>query len=88
MDRGFRLNTSNMAWSESCGWNCPVIWRHVQGLRGVGLFCWGGFARDMKDNGYNGVPHTELAPMKWRLGDTCKNSHCPWFRALRQLQER
>ncbi|KAJ6561945.1 hypothetical protein B0H19DRAFT_1143108 [Mycena capillaripes] len=76
MERGFRLNTSNMAWSESCGWNCPVSWRHVQGLCGVGLFY-------MKDNGYTG-----LAPMKWRLGDTCKNTHCPWFRALRQLQER
>ncbi|KAJ7919515.1 hypothetical protein B0H13DRAFT_1868438 [Mycena leptocephala] len=40
-------------------------------LRGVGIFCWGGFSKDMEDNGTIGVPYTEVAPIKWRLGDTC-----------------
>ncbi|KAJ6583734.1 hypothetical protein B0H10DRAFT_1962026 [Mycena sp. CBHHK59/15] len=67
--------------SRSCGWNCPAIWRQIQGLRGIGVFCWGGFSRNMDDNGTVGVPRTALANMKWRLDDTCSNVHCPWYKS-------
>ncbi|KAJ7488610.1 hypothetical protein B0H11DRAFT_2406692 [Mycena galericulata] len=77
--RGYRRSISTMGWSESCGWNCPAVWRRIQGLRGIGVFCWGGYDAAMKDGGSIGVPYTDVA-MKWRLGDTCSNAHCPWFR--------
>ncbi|KAJ6553727.1 hypothetical protein DFH09DRAFT_1085488 [Mycena vulgaris] len=78
--RGYRRSITNMSWSKTCGWNCPFVWRRTQGLRGVGVFCWGGFANQMVDNGVIGVPFTDVA-MKWRLGDTCSNVHCPWSAA-------
>ncbi|KAJ6544386.1 hypothetical protein B0H19DRAFT_300685 [Mycena capillaripes] len=30
-DRGFKRSLSTMAWSKSCGWNCPAVWRRLQG---------------------------------------------------------
>ncbi|KAJ7920420.1 hypothetical protein B0H13DRAFT_1867629 [Mycena leptocephala] len=87
-ERGFRRSISTMSWSDSCGWNCPAIWRRIQGLRGVGIFCWGGSTNDMMENGTIGVPYTEVTPIKWRLGDTCKNVHCPWWKASRYFQSR
>ncbi|KAJ7752440.1 hypothetical protein DFH07DRAFT_1031660 [Mycena maculata] len=77
--RGYRRSISTMGWSESCGWNCPAVWRRIQGLRGVGIFCWGGYNAEMKDGGSVGFPYTDVS-MKWRLGDTCSNVHCPWFK--------
>ncbi|KAJ6582438.1 hypothetical protein B0H10DRAFT_1962485 [Mycena sp. CBHHK59/15] len=78
---GYHRNLSTMSWSRSCGWNCPAIWRQIQGLRGIGVFCWGGFSRNMDDNGTVGVPRTALANMKWQLNDTCSNVHCPWYKS-------
>ncbi|KAJ6483748.1 hypothetical protein C8R47DRAFT_1217441 [Mycena vitilis] len=88
LDRGFLCTVSNMGWSKTCGWNCPTIWRHIQGLRGVGVFCWGGNLQNMVDNGSVGVPLTEVSPMMWRLGDTCKNVHCPWWKVARHVSSR
>ncbi|KAJ6542972.1 hypothetical protein B0H19DRAFT_1076994 [Mycena capillaripes] len=62
-----------MAWSKSCGWNCPAVWRCLQGLRRVGVFCWGSINGDMKDDGTVGVLYTAVLDVKWRLGDICSN---------------
>ncbi|KAJ7086524.1 hypothetical protein C8R44DRAFT_650797 [Mycena epipterygia] len=78
-ERGFRRSISTMSWTGPCGWNCPAVWRRIQGLRGVGVFCWGGYGNAMPDNGTVGVPFTDVA-MKWRLSDRCTNVHCPWFK--------
>ncbi|KAJ6555251.1 hypothetical protein B0H10DRAFT_2044969 [Mycena sp. CBHHK59/15] len=59
-----------MSWTGPCGWNCPAVWQRIQGLRGVGVFCWGGYGNAML---------TDVA-MKWRLSDRCTNVHCPWFK--------
>lgn len=82
--RGFRRSITTMSWSVSCGWNCPVVWRRIQGLKGVGVFCWGGFTNEVLDNSSVGVPFTDVA-MKWRLGDRCYNEHCPWASKTRPL---
>ncbi|KAJ7920132.1 hypothetical protein B0H13DRAFT_1867908 [Mycena leptocephala] len=75
--RGYRRSLSNMGWSKSCGWNCPAVWRRIQGLCGVGTFCWGGYDMSFEDNTSIEVPFTDVA-LKWRLGDNCSNVHCPW----------
>ncbi|KAF7372588.1 hypothetical protein MVEN_00121600 [Mycena venus] len=76
-DRDFRHSVSTISWKDACGWNCPVLWRRVQCLRGVGVFCWGGIDNKMRDNGSVGIPFTDVS-MKWRLDDKCWNVNCPW----------
>ncbi|KAK6984014.1 hypothetical protein R3P38DRAFT_3333233 [Favolaschia claudopus] len=76
-NRGFKHGSSTTMWTRKCGWNCPVLWRRVQSLRGVGLFCWGGPDNVFPDNGSEGIPFTD-ASMQWRLGDVCMNGKCPW----------
>jgi hypothetical protein len=43
----------------------------------VGVFNWGGYDNQHPDNSNGGIPQTDIE-MKWRLGDTCSNRHCPW----------
>ncbi|KAK6967155.1 hypothetical protein R3P38DRAFT_3244624 [Favolaschia claudopus] len=47
------------------------------GLRGVGLFCWGGADNEFADNSKEGVPFSDVS-LKWRLSDVCMNMNCPW----------
>ncbi|KAJ7844554.1 hypothetical protein B0H13DRAFT_2364147 [Mycena leptocephala] len=78
--RGYRSSFSTASWQGPCGWACPVLWRNVRGLNGVGTFQWGGNTGQFPDNSLAGIPYTNN-DMKWRLGDSCTNKHCPWFRA-------
>ncbi|KAJ7933877.1 hypothetical protein B0H13DRAFT_2306293 [Mycena leptocephala] len=75
--RGIRSSFSTASWDRPCGVNCPIRWREVKGLRGVGVFRWGGNENQHADNTEAGIPNTDT-DMKWRLGDTCNNRHCPW----------
>ncbi|KAJ6467319.1 hypothetical protein C8R45DRAFT_1171755 [Mycena sanguinolenta] len=77
-DRGYRHSVSTRQWGRECGWNCPVLWRRIQGLKGVGIFCWGGLRNENLDNGYTGLPFTDVS-MKWRLGEVCSNPFCRWY---------
>lgn len=77
--RGYRSSFSTASWQGPCGWACPVLWRNVRGLNGVGTFQWGGNKGQFPDNSLAGIPYTNN-DMKWRLGDRCTNKHCPWFR--------
>ncbi|KAJ7018094.1 hypothetical protein C8F04DRAFT_1278205 [Mycena alexandri] len=73
--RGIRSSFSTASWPTACGINCPLHWRYVRGLEGVGIFRWGGFHNEQGDNTDAGIPHTDN-DLKWRLGDTCTNKHC------------
>ncbi|KAJ7154983.1 hypothetical protein C8R43DRAFT_1126373 [Mycena crocata] len=79
--RGVRSSFSSTGWDGPCGWACPALWREVKGLRGVGVFRHGGFNNQHKDGVSTvGIPVTNTA-LKWRIGDTCRNPHCPWTKA-------
>jgi hypothetical protein len=78
--RGYRSSFSTASWDAACGWNCPVKWRYVKDVKGVGVFHWGGSTNQHDDDSFVGVPVTDNH-MKWRLGDTCTNKNCPWNRA-------
>ncbi|KAK6967140.1 hypothetical protein R3P38DRAFT_2589382 [Favolaschia claudopus] len=75
--RGFKHSASTTSWTRRCEWNCPVLWRRVQNLRGVGMFCWGGLNNNFPDNGREGIPFSDVS-LKWRLSDVCLNEYCPW----------
>ncbi|KAJ7657398.1 hypothetical protein DFH06DRAFT_1131886 [Mycena polygramma] len=76
--RRYRSSFSTGTWEGPCGWACPVLWRQVRGLAGVGIFHWGGRDNVYPDTSTAGIPYTNNN-MKWRLGDTCTNKHCPWY---------
>ncbi|KAJ6507461.1 hypothetical protein C8R47DRAFT_1209352 [Mycena vitilis] len=76
----YRSSFSTGSWGGPCGWSCPILWRQVRGMAGVGVFQWGGHGNVYKDNSGDGVPHTDN-DLKWRLGDTCTNRHCPMYGA-------
>ncbi|KAJ7130745.1 hypothetical protein C8R43DRAFT_1133835 [Mycena crocata] len=79
--RGVRSSFSSTGWDGPCGWACPALWREVRGLKGVGVFRYGGVDNKHKDSiSTVGVPVTDTA-LKWRIGDTCRNPHCPWTKA-------
>ncbi|KAJ7031318.1 hypothetical protein C8F04DRAFT_1185958 [Mycena alexandri] len=73
--RGYRSSFSTTSWDRPCGLSCPVLWRHVRGLTGVGVFTWGGDRNQHDDFSEVGIPVTDN-DFKWRLGDTCTNRHC------------
>ncbi|KAJ7754888.1 hypothetical protein B0H16DRAFT_1458914 [Mycena metata] len=75
--RRYRSSFSTSGWQRPCGIHCPILWRHVRGLDGVGIFTWGGRGNEHDDFSSVGVPVTDT-DVKWRLGDTCSNSACPW----------
>ncbi|KAJ7601309.1 hypothetical protein DFH06DRAFT_1154581 [Mycena polygramma] len=76
--RRIRSSFSTSSWAGPCGWSCPVLWRQVRGLAGVGVFQWGGRGNIYPDNANVGIPYTQN-DLKWRLGDTCTNKNCPWY---------
>ncbi|KAJ7815593.1 hypothetical protein B0H13DRAFT_2381001 [Mycena leptocephala] len=66
-----RKSIDNSSWRAACGWNCPVLWRHVSRDTGVLRFCVGEDDKASLDLTYT------TTKLKWRLGDTCHNSTCP-----------
>ncbi|KAJ7677867.1 hypothetical protein DFH06DRAFT_1316663 [Mycena polygramma] len=78
--RRFKSSFSTGSWGGPCGWSCPILWRQVRGMAGVGVFQWGGHKNRFKDGSEAGIPYTDN-DMKWRLGDTCTNKHCPMYGA-------
>ncbi|KAJ7699762.1 hypothetical protein B0H16DRAFT_1749283 [Mycena metata] len=75
--RRYRSSFSTASWQRPCGIHCPVLWRHVRGLDGVGIFTWGGYDKQHGDFSEAGIPFSDT-DMKWRLGDSCSNVNCPW----------
>jgi hypothetical protein len=73
--RGYSSSFSTGGWKKPCGVNCPVKWRYIKGLEGVGIFRWGGYLNAHADNTLEGVPQTDNH-VKWRLGNTCTNREC------------
>ncbi|KAJ7643146.1 hypothetical protein DFH06DRAFT_1333929 [Mycena polygramma] len=79
--RRYKSSFSTGSWGAPCGLSCPVLWRQVRDLSGVGIFHYGGVHKTkIPDNSKEGIPYTDT-DLKWRLGDTCANKHCPWYRA-------
>ncbi|KAJ6498665.1 hypothetical protein DFH09DRAFT_1336578 [Mycena vulgaris] len=76
--RGIRNSFSTASWERPCGLSCPVLWREIRGLKGVGIFRWGGPKNQYADGVSTvGIPCTDT-DVKWRLGDTCTNRNCLW----------
>jgi len=78
---GVRSHYGTINWEEPCGTVCPIQLRFTRGLKGVGVLRWGGFDR-MQDTGYDNDSITtgtdiEYSNHLWRLGEWCRNSHCP-----------
>ncbi|KAJ7069008.1 hypothetical protein B0H15DRAFT_807293 [Mycena belliarum] len=60
-----RSSFSTTSWDEPCGLQCPVLWRELDGLRGVGTFRWGGHNNQFADGTSTvGIPRAP-ARMKW-----------------------
>jgi hypothetical protein len=82
--RGIRNSFSTASWTKPCGQSCPVRWRHVRGLAGVGVFHWGGYANQHPDE-ESGVGEAYSDTDKtWVLGDICTNENCLWTNATYQ----
>ncbi|KAJ7017934.1 hypothetical protein C8F04DRAFT_1199715 [Mycena alexandri] len=77
--RRYRSSFSTASWDRPCGINCPILWRHIRGLRKVGVFNWGGNQNQYDDFSEVGIPFSDNN-LKWRLGDTCSNAACPFRR--------
>ena len=75
--RGIRNSFSTASWVKPCGLSCPVRWRHVRGLSGVGVFHWGGYELQHSDGSTVGVAYSD-ADKTWLLGDICTNEKCFW----------
>jgi hypothetical protein len=74
--RRIRSSFSTSSWDAPCGWSCPILWRSIRGMKGMGAFRWGGNENQHRDTVSTvGVPDTDN-DIKWRLGDTCNNKHC------------
>ncbi len=71
--RGDRKSIDNGGWKVECGWNCPILWRHVARDKGTLHYCLALTPIALNP----GYLDTKL---KWRLSDTCLNSLCPHFR--------
>ncbi|KAJ6454925.1 hypothetical protein C8R47DRAFT_1228447 [Mycena vitilis] len=73
--RRYRSSFSTASWDAPCGLHCPILFRYIKGLKGVGVFRWGGPKNKAIDGSEEGIPFTNSS-VKWRLGDTCTNSEC------------
>ncbi|KAJ7177014.1 hypothetical protein C8R46DRAFT_1213575 [Mycena filopes] len=77
--RGIRSSFSTASWVRPCGQCCPVRWRDVRGLNGVGVFRWGGPGGEYADGTSEGVPFSDN-DIQWRLGDSrCESAAHPAF---------
>ncbi|KAJ7486251.1 hypothetical protein B0H11DRAFT_2231165 [Mycena galericulata] len=68
-DQEDRKSISTASWRVKCDWACPILWRKVNNLDGVGQFC---FGRD----GATLHPDYTNSAFQWRLGDQCPNTVC------------
>ncbi|RDB16878.1 hypothetical protein Hypma_002442 [Hypsizygus marmoreus] len=75
--RGVRHFYSTYEWDGPCGSACPALWRHTEGLHGVGEFAWGGLFNDKDIEGNMGnSAMLSKAQFKWRIGVCCVNRFC------------
>lgn len=61
-----------------CDEACPAKWRRIEGLKGVGVFRWGGIMGD-KDRGdvVSNSDGFDVGEEMWRVYGECCNQKCP-----------
>ncbi|KAJ7586494.1 hypothetical protein C8J56DRAFT_1051855 [Mycena floridula] len=72
---GFRFITSNGDLDEPCEAECPILWRDVAKLKGMGIFNWGGLDERIRTE-YSFSAHMVNSSMSWRLSTACYNRSC------------
>lgn len=65
---GFKQVVSNVDSNKSCGYECPMIWRRSEGLRGFGQLHWGGWFDDNYVENTSFVRSDGDDNIAWRIG--------------------
>ncbi|KAJ7599489.1 hypothetical protein C8J56DRAFT_1040373 [Mycena floridula] len=72
---GFRFAALSRDIGNSCGPECPILWRDVTHLKGIGAFNWLGLDKG-RETEYALSKHLAGNSLSWRLNSACYNELC------------